>query len=368
MRFLLVSALCFLLARTASVQAADCGCSGTDCRCCGTTSPVADGEIPQLIVLSFNEAILNDTFSNIWQPLLFDRKNPDGNPVSGTFFVPHEYTDYKKVQDLYVQGFEIGSNSITGNSSSQYWSEATEETLVKEFQGQRTIISTFANIPIDDIIGARTPQLQLQGDVSINAYITSGLQYDSSWTSRSTKAVFPYTLDYVDSHCQECRLGTTCPSDTHAGFWIAPIIDLQGNNSDECAALSGCNIRGTADEISAWLLEQVDRGRSSNKAPLTLLVPTGWFRATENSYEGFQKFLDTLGSYNDVFLVSQKQVLDWMNNPVTLDQFQTEVLERTSNCTEVNCRLENSEGQIRYMYSCVPCPDKYPWLDDPLGE
>ena len=97
-------------------------------------------------------------------------------------------------------------------------------------------------------------------------------------------------------------------------------------------------------------------------------MPTGWFRATENSYEGFQKFLDTLGSYNDVFLVSQKQVLDWMNNPVTLDQFQTEVLERTSNCTEVNCRLENSEGQIRYMYSCVPCPDKYPWLDDPLGE
>lgn len=126
------------------------------------------------------------------------------------------------------------------NSLAQYWSEASEDTIEQEFGGQRTIISTFANIPIDDIIGARTPQLQIEGDVSIDGYIKAGIQYDNSWTSRSGTRFYPYTLDYLST--QECRTGTTCPEDAHPGFWILPIINIQGKSNVECNSLSICNI------------------------------------------------------------------------------------------------------------------------------
>jgi hypothetical protein len=57
--------------------------------------------------------VVPDIFEDLWTPLLFDRKNPDGGNIGATFFVPHEYTDYQRVQDLYLRGFEIGVNSIT---------------------------------------------------------------------------------------------------------------------------------------------------------------------------------------------------------------------------------------------------------------
>lgn len=47
------------------------------------------------------------------KPLLFSQQNPDGRPISASFYVNHEYTDYTLVQDLYLRGFEIGVHSIT---------------------------------------------------------------------------------------------------------------------------------------------------------------------------------------------------------------------------------------------------------------
>lgn len=79
-------------------------------------------------------------------------------------------------------------------------------------------------------------------------------------------------------------------------------------------------------------------------------------------------FLDNMQSLSDVFLVSQKQVLDWVKDPVSLSEFKTETYEREANCTSINCELKNSNDEIRYMASCTPCPHVYPWLDNPLGE
>jgi hypothetical protein len=362
--------LAFTTVYSASVKAADkCqtdGCTISDnCQCSSDANPLAVEDSPQLISLTFDEAVVIDIFEDLWTPLLFDRKNPDGGNIGATFFVPHEYTDYQRVQNLYLRGFEIGVNSITKNSLAEYWSSASEETLNEEFGGQRTIISTFANIPAEDIIGARTPQLQLEGDVSINAYVAAGLQYDSSWTSRSNRVLFPYTLDYLST--QECRTGTTCPSESHPGFWIAPINNLQGNNSIECNSFTTCFIAGSADDISTWLLQQVDRN-GTNKAPLTLMVPSSWFRFVSNSFEGFEKFLDELGGRSDVFLVSQQQVIEWMKNPVPVDQFKTDVYDRTADCNAINCPLINANNEIRYMKSCVNCPEVYPWLGNPTGQ
>lgn len=67
----------------------------------------------QLISLTFDEAVTKNLVDEIWKPLLFDRLNPDKEPIGGTFFVPHEFSDYVKVNELYNNGFEIAVHSIS---------------------------------------------------------------------------------------------------------------------------------------------------------------------------------------------------------------------------------------------------------------
>ncbi|XP_072388825.1 chitin deacetylase 8-like [Diabrotica undecimpunctata] len=336
-----------------------------NCRCSSQSSPLS-GDVtdwPQLISLTFDEAVTQHIFDNSWIPLLQNIYNPDNNPISGTFFVPHEYTSYERVNDLYNYGFEIGVHSITKNPLQTYWRDASQDTLTKEFKGQKQIISTYANIPAEAITGVRTPQLQLAGNTSIDAYIASELTYDSSWPSLPTKRLFPYTLDYLST--EQCLLGAECPNEAFPGYWVLPINDLTGPNGTECNSLATCGIEGSVEEIATYLDKQIDGVRSKTRTPITLLVNSYWFEFTENSFNALRKFLeDTVKrDEKDTFFVSQKQVLAFTKSPVKLADFKTDDLPEPANCDPYPCRLKKG-NEDRNMDSCVPCPDVYPWIDN----
>lgn len=125
------------------------------------------------------------------------------------------------------------------NSLASYWAEADEETLTQEFGGARQLVAHFANIPIDSIKGARTPNLQLNGNVTFEAYRKSNLTFDNSWTALSSSTLYPYTLDYRST--QPCSVGT-CPNEPFPGFWVFPINNIKGQNDVECNSLFGCYI------------------------------------------------------------------------------------------------------------------------------
>lgn len=42
-----------------------------------------------------------------------DRKNPNGCPIRGTFYISHQYTNYRDVQYLWNVGHEIAAHSVT---------------------------------------------------------------------------------------------------------------------------------------------------------------------------------------------------------------------------------------------------------------
>lgn len=126
------------------------------------------------------------------------------------------------------------------NSLSSYWKEADEETLIKEFGGARELVAHFANVPIDAIKGARTPNLQLNGNVTFEAYRKSGLSFDNSWPALSSNTLFPYTLDYRST--QPCAVGE-CPNEPFPGFWVFPINNFKGEDGNECNSLFGCHLK-----------------------------------------------------------------------------------------------------------------------------
>lgn len=68
---------------------------------------------PQIVLLTFDDAV-NDINKEIYAEIFeHNRKNPNGCPISATFYVSHEWTDYTQVQNLYADGHELASHTVS---------------------------------------------------------------------------------------------------------------------------------------------------------------------------------------------------------------------------------------------------------------
>merc|ERR1711936_936213 len=140
-------------------------CSLPNCYCSVSGTDVPGGldpqQVPQMIMLTFDDAI-NDNNLEIYEQI-FDGglKNPNGCDVKATFFVSHEYNNYSMVQELHRRGHEMAAHSITHDNEESYWDNGTELNWSAEMGGLRDMLSTWGNVPAEDIYGSRAPLLRL---------------------------------------------------------------------------------------------------------------------------------------------------------------------------------------------------------------
>ncbi|KAF0297751.1 hypothetical protein FJT64_004820 [Amphibalanus amphitrite] len=92
----------------------DARCKLPDCSCGGTATPgLYPEEIPQLVLLTFDDAV-SEINRRLYKEMFEEgRKNPNGCPISATFYLSHEWTDYAHVQNLWADGHEIASHSVS---------------------------------------------------------------------------------------------------------------------------------------------------------------------------------------------------------------------------------------------------------------
>lgn len=70
-------------------------------------------ETPQIVLMTFDDAI-NDLNKQYYSELFESgRKNPNGCPIAATFYISHEWTDYSQVQNLYADGHEMASHTVS---------------------------------------------------------------------------------------------------------------------------------------------------------------------------------------------------------------------------------------------------------------
>lgn len=86
------------------------------------------------------------------------------------------------------------------------------------------------NIKYLNIIGIRSPFLQLSGNATYKMMKKANLKYDMSWASilYTNPGLWPYTLDYKS--IQDC-ITPYCPTESIPGPWVVPLLawnDLQG--------------------------------------------------------------------------------------------------------------------------------------------
>ena len=123
----------------------------------------APKEIPQIVLLTFDDSV-NDLNRDIYKKLFEQgRKNPNGCPISATYYVSHEWTDYSQVQNLYSNGHEMASHTISHSFGEKF----SKERLMAEVAGQREIMELYGGVDWRDIRGMRAPFLQTGGNTMV---------------------------------------------------------------------------------------------------------------------------------------------------------------------------------------------------------
>nr|CAD7428593.1 unnamed protein product [Timema monikensis] len=317
-------------------------------------------EIPQIVLLTFDDSA-NDLNKGLYSDLFEKgRTNPNGCPIAATFYVSHEWTDYSHVQNLYASGHEIASHSISHSFGEQF----SQKKWTKEISGQREILAAYGGVKLEDVRGMRAPFLAVGGNKMFKMLYDSNFTYDSSMPVYENRPPsFPYTLDYKLFH--DCMI-PPCPTRSYPGVWEVPMVMWQDLNGGRCSMGDACSNPPTADGVYKMLIKNFERHYTTNRAPFGLFYHAAWFTQIHHK-EGFIAFLDTLVAMKDVWLVSNWQAIQWVRDPTPLSRinnfppFQCDYQGRPKRCNNPKvCNLWHKSG-VRYMRTCQPCPDIYPW-------
>src|SRR5699024_819497 len=92
-----------------------------------------------------------------------------------------------------------------------------------------------------------------------------------------------------------------------------------------------------------------------------------WF-LTEHNMKGFVKFLDEMLQLKDVYLVTNWQMIQWMQRPTPLSQIRNfapfgcdDIRDRPPQCKAPHTCKVRFRGETRTLRTCHTCPRVYPW-------
>uniref|UniRef100_A0A182J0W8 NodB homology domain-containing protein n=1 Tax=Anopheles atroparvus TaxID=41427 RepID=A0A182J0W8_ANOAO len=337
-------------------------CLLPDCYCGGKDIPgeLPVEQLPQIVLLTFDDSV-NDLNKQLYQDLFErGRVNPNGCPITATFYVSHEWTDYSQVQNLYSDGHEMASHTVSHSFGEAF----SPKKWAREVAGQREILSAYGGVKLEDVRGMRAPFLSIGGNKMFKMLHDFNFTYDSSMPVYENRPPsWPYTLDYKIFH--DCMI-PPCPTKSYPGVWEVPMVMWQDLNGGRCSMGDACSNPPEAEGVYKMIMKNFERHYTTNRAPFGLYYHAAWFTQPHHK-EGFIQFLDAINSMKDVFIITNWQALQWVRDPTPLSRinsftpFQCNYADRPKRCNNPKvCNLWHKSG-VRYMRTCQPCPEIYPW-------
>ncbi|XP_052751015.1 chitin deacetylase 8-like [Galleria mellonella] len=349
-------------------------CQLPDCRCSSINIPrgLQARDTPQFVLVTFDDNV-NIINIDTYREVLYNRQNSNSCPAGATFYVNHEYNNYQLVNELYNQGFEIALHSITHQTPQTYWQEATPEIMAREFGDQKIQMAHFANIPYESLKGVRIPFLQLGGNSSFQAMSEYGLEYDCTWPTiaYTEPGLWPYTLDYAST--QDCVIAP-CPTASIPGVWVIPMVSWRDLNGTPCSMVDSCPIVPPFSDEDAWyrfIVTNFERHYLNNRAPFGFYIHEWYLAVNPAVKRALIRFLDLVNNLNDAFMVNSHEVIEWMRNPVPVDEYVQQPCRTFTPtlCSANSCGpLASEHNEVDYwMQICNVCPRVYPWINNHLG-
>lgn len=323
-------------------------CVAPDCVCASTETPgdFPTEDAPQFVLLTFDDC-LAATQLGLIEDLEAGLTNPDGRPVPLTHFVNVTNcwgtggapTSASIVQQRYQRGDEIANHTETHTTSS---GTTLGQWLVELAATEQFLES--AGVPRAHVNGFRAPYVATN-EAMWNALQARGYRYDSSlmeqplWsTSPSTgqdNYVWPHTLDHGAAlDCETFFPGNNCPQTPRPGLWEIPLYYYthplgEGAPSDSMyygafdpgASLSfGPLIEG--QELLDLLHWNANERYTGNRVPVTL-----YMHATDLQDAArrgtLNQFMHELRQKDDVWFITMRGLIEWMEAPVPASQMTT---------------------------------------------
>lgn len=133
----------------------------------------------------------------------------------------------------------------------------------------------------------------------------------------SSKYVWPYTLDH--GVAQTCATGSCSVSESYAGLWEFPAwttADASGTQAGPIdVATSG---------LSNIYANALTARYNGNRAPLGIYLHAATLMANPSMVDDLNTFLTWALNQQNTWVVTMSQVLDWMQNPESVDTYNAE--------------------------------------------
>ncbi|EFN54021.1 hypothetical protein CHLNCDRAFT_136061 [Chlorella variabilis] len=223
---------------------------------------------------------------------------------------PTADSDCSLLQQLYNNGYEVASHTLTHQRMNEY----SREQVVAEVAGGRAMLAATCGIPDGDIVGFRAPFLQSRPTLRQVLHGAGGFLYDSSLLEEAEGSiarglaarVWPYSMDGgIPQDCSRWSPAQECNQrERYPGLFQVPVWVAQDWAKDSRGAYK-------------ILKSSFDAAYEGNRAPLPIFIHTSWF---EDHLDGMLQFIDYVQSKPHAYFVTMRQLLAWMQRPVPAGQ------------------------------------------------
>jgi len=299
-------------------------CKAPACRCASIAPPngLTPEKTPQFILITHDDAI--NPFSNkVVRSVIDIHTNPNGCNVPATWYTLQQGSDCATVKKLYDENSEIALHTVNHNRLLPNYAGG-EKALLQEMFGVRTWLNEECGIPLEDLVGYRTPYL-VNNPQTRKALFEEKLLYDSSMiqafsqggpmSNQPGQRVFPFSMDrgipidcnwnYPDGQCN----GTT---ESYPGLWEAPLWELQNAAGEHLFSMD------PEGDVFNIYKENFDMNYNNNRAPFGVFLHAPWF--TDKNTRALNQFMDYAMSLPDVWAITTRQLIEWMKDPVPASQ------------------------------------------------
>lgn len=365
-------------------------CKLPNCNCASTSPPggLDPKDVPQFIVFTADDAVQTYTINSVNQ-FLAQRRNPNGCTPLMSYYVSLQYTNYSMVTELYVNGNDVGDHTMTHQE---------QPATTAEIDGNLITLNALSGIPYKSIIGYRAPFLNYSRE-NLEHLAATGFTYDSSSTASvpvtdsNTDAFWPYTLD--NGMANDCNaVANICSGQPKLpGFWEIPMYAIFDDRGAAGPHLMDPWLDSNdASAVLNWMKNTFTDHYKGNRQPFGVYthpihLASGYPGLNDpiDQIRMLNEFLDwatTSGDMQNVWIISNKQLIAYMQNPVpasqlnTLDAFKCQTpnvdqhicngLSKNSDLLQ-HC-ISNTAGDPLNnspFYTCYGCPQTTPSPQQP---
>jgi hypothetical protein len=238
-------------------------CKLPTCQCASDTPPLPLADTPQFVTITFDDGA-SEFLNADARKFLYSARNPNNCPIGATHFLSRQWTDFRTVEALYKQGYEIADHTVDHIGQPSF----------EQIENARVIYERWARIPKKDQIGFRAPFLSYNQETFRHLSAAGGFQYDSSMSTNGVRPHWPYTMDH--GLADECFTGVcTNLDEKNEGLWEIPMYQLHNPQDGRVMALM--DPQGTSDELFEMFKFNFENHWKSSKAPFGIYLHTAWF-------------------------------------------------------------------------------------------